>query len=309
MSTMYAQAVMSGTQDCVIAGGVEIMSLIPLMSPVSAANPEFGLPLGTKNNQRKYAGHFFSQFRGGEIVAQRHNITREDMDQFARISHTRAYHATINGNFTNEIIPIRGTDKNGNETLFDKDEGIKYPVDFRKICSLNPLTRNKKITAATSCQITDGASAVLICNERGLKKLGLRPRAKIIALAVVGSDPEEMLGGPIPATQAVLKKANMTIDQIDLYEVNEAFASVPLAWAKAVGADPGKLNVNGGALALGHPIGATGVKLMATLLNELERRGKEGEGRGGRYGLLTICEGGGMANAMIVERVWVDAKL
>jgi len=200
-----------------------------------------------------------------------------------------------------EILPIKVTDNNGIESVVEHDEGIRFPVDTDKLSKLPLLRPDGQLTAATASQITDGAAAMLICNERGLKKLGLKPRAKIISLAVVGSDPVEMLSGPIPATKMILNKAGMTIDQIDLYEVNEAFASVPLAWAKTIGADINKLNVNGGAIALGHPLGATGCKLMTTLLNELERRKV-------RYGLQAICEGGGMANATIIEIV-SQAKL
>jgi len=191
---------------------------------------------------------------------------------------------------------VKVVDDKGVASVLDYDEGIRYPVDIEKLSKLPPLKPDGRVTAATSSQITDGAAAMLICNERGLKKLGLKPRAKFVSLAVIGSDPVEMLSGPIPATQLILKKSGMTIDQIDLYEVNEAFASVPLAWAKVIGADLKKLNVNGGAIALGHPLGASGVKLMTTLLHELERRKA-------RYGLQTMCEGGGTANATIIEIV------
>merc|ERR1711862_894068 len=200
--------------------------------------------------------------------------------------------------FTNEIIPVKGFDKKKNEeVLHDTDEGIRWPTDPAKLKKL-PLLKPEggRITAATASQICDGASAMLVCNEAGLKKLGLRPRAKIVALALAGDDPVMMLGGPIPATQNELKRAGLSINDMDLYEVNEAFASVPLAWQKALGADLNKLNVNGGAMALGHPLGATGTKIMTTLLNKMERRDL-------RYGLQAICEGGGTANATIIERI------
>jgi len=245
--------------------------------------------------EKKWPGIMFSQFEGAEILAKNWQITRKEMEDLAVVSHERAHIATTKGYFKNEIIPIPVTDADGKETVFNVDEGIRYPIDKDKLSKLPLLKQDGgRITAATSSQITDGASAVLIVNERGLKKLGVKPRAKIVGLTVIGSDPVEMLGGPIPATKLLLQRTGLTIDQIDLYEVNEAFASVPLAWLKAVNADKNKLNVNGGAMALGHPIGATGCKLMATLLNELERRKA-------KYGLIAICEGGGTANAAIIE--------
>jgi len=295
-----AQAVMSGVQDCVIAGGVEIMSLVPIGANITHVKPELGFPKG-KEMQKKWPGIHFSQFEGAEIVAKKYDISRQDMEKFAVSSHTRAHHATKNGYFKKEIIPVEGADPNGSPIVVDSDEGIRFPVDTEKLSKL-PLLKAKegRLTAATASQVTDGAAALLICNQRGLKKLGLKPRAKIISLALAGADPVEMLGGPIPASQTALKQIGMTIDQMDLYEVNEAFASVPLAWAKALKADLNKLNVNGGAMALGHPLGATGAKLMTTLVNELERRK-------GRFGLLSICEGGGTANATIIEIVTESA--
>jgi len=286
---------MSGTQDCVIAGGVEIMSLVPIGASVSGVKKDFGIPKG-KEMEKRWPGIIFSQFEGAEIVARKHNITRKEMDDFAVISHTRAYNATENGFFKKEIIPVKVLNEKGTEVVFDYDEGIRFPVDTEKLGRLPLLKPDGRITAATASQISDGAAAMLICNERGLKKLGLKPRAKFISLAVVGSDPVEMLAGPIPATERALKNVGMSLNQIDIYEVNEAFASVPLAWAKALGADLNKLNVNGGAMALGHPLGATGAKLMTTLLYELERRK-------GKYGLQAICEGLGTANATIIEIV------
>eukprot|EP01125_Pyxidicula_operculata_P002323 TRINITY_DN12210_c0_g1_i1.p1 TRINITY_DN12210_c0_g1~~TRINITY_DN12210_c0_g1_i1.p1 ORF type:complete len:396 (+),score=94.50 TRINITY_DN12210_c0_g1_i1:73-1260(+) len=295
-----AQAVMSGTQDCVIAGGVEIMSVLGIGSSIAG----LGNPYGSDAMQEKYPGVFFSQFEGAEILAKKHNITRDEMEDLAVRSHARAHEATTKGYFKNEIIPIKVNDpKSGAEVIHNVDEGIRYPADKKKMSQLPLLKKDGgRLTAATASQITDGAAAILIVNERGLKKLGLKPRAKIITLSLAGSDPVEMLGAPIPATFNALKTSGLKISDIDLYEVNEAFASVPLSWLKSVGADINKLNVNGGAMALGHPLGATGVKLMATLVNELERRK-------GKYGLLAICEGGGTANATIIQRVETASKL
>jgi len=225
------------------------------------------------------------------------------MEELAVTSHERAHNANTKGYFKKEIIPVEVTDANGKVSTFSEDEGIRYPIDKEKLSKLPSLKPdNGRITAATSSQITDGASAILIVNERGLKKLGVKPRARFVGLSVIGSDPVEMLGGPIPATKLLLQKTGLTIDQIDIYEINEAFASVPLAWLKAINADKNKMNVNGGAMALGHPIGATGGKLMSTLLNELERRK-------GKYGLIAICEGGGTANAAIIETINQNSKL
>jgi len=289
---------MSGTQDVVIAGGVEIMSLVPIGSSImdGVANGR-GMPSGERISAR-YPGVMFSQFEGAEIVAQKFGVTREEMEALAVESHRRGHEATQEGRFKNEIVPVKTVDpKTGNEIIHDKDEGIRWPADPAKLAKL-PLLKpdGGRITAATSSQICDGASAILVCNEAGLKKLGLKPRAKVVAMALAGDDPVMMLGGPIPATRNVLKKAGLSINDMDLYEVNEAFASVPLAWAKEVGADLKKLNVNGGAMALGHPLGATGTKIMTTMINELERRNL-------RYGLQAICEGGGTANATIIERI------
>lgn len=291
-----AQAVMSGTQDIIIAGGVEVMSLVPLRSALTDGEAAGRGTRSGENINKRYNNANFSQFEGAEIVAERFNVSKEDMELMAFNSHKRAFEATGAGKFKNEIVPVKIIDpKTGEETIFDVDEGIRWPADLNKLASLPLLKKNGgRITAGTASQITDGASAMLICNEAGLKKLGLRPRAKIVALALAGDDPVMMLAAPIPATRTVLQRAGLSINEIDLYEVNEAFASIPLAWQKQIGADLEKLNVNGGAMALGHPLGATGVKIMTTLINELERRG-------GRYGLQAICEGGGTANATIIE--------
>jgi len=299
-----AQAVMSGTQDVVIAGGVEVMSKCPIGSSVQdGMMAGHGQPWDGVEMQNKYGeGIMFSQFEGAEMVARKFGVTREEMDDFAYISHKKAHDATVSGRFQREVVPVKGKNKEGEDVVLEKDEGIRWPANREKLGKLKLLGEGGRITAATSSQISDGASAILVCNEAGLKKLGLMPRAKIVALALAGDDPVMMLHVPIPATKKVLEKSGLSIDQMDLYEVNEAFASVPLAWQKEIGADLNKLNVNGGAMALGHPLGATGTKLMTTLLNELERRG-------GRYGLQAICEGGGTANATIIELCSTPAKL
>eukprot|EP00041_Stephanoeca_diplocostata_P029951 m.893820 g.893820 ORF g.893820 m.893820 type:complete len:412 (+) comp23663_c0_seq10:185-1420(+) len=310
------QAVMSGTQDVVIAAGVESMSQVPMGSNIGDSfKAGHGLPmteeLTTKYGQRLEARgqRMFSQFEGAEILAEDFKLSREEMDAFAVRSHKRAAAATAAGHFKKEIVPLKGVDKQGKEVVHDTDEGIRASVDMAsvgKLKSLKELQSKGKlkgaITAGLASQIADGAAAILICNEEGLKKLGVTPRARVVALALAGTDPVTMLGGPIPATRTVLQRSGLTLKDMDLYEVNEAFASVPLSWVKALDADMDKLNVNGGAMALGHPLGGTGCKLMTTLLHELERRG-------GRYGLQAICEGGGTANATIIERIGVPAKL
>eukprot|EP00211_Chloroparvula_japonica_P006482 CAMPEP_0119118508 /NCGR_PEP_ID=MMETSP1310-20130426/361_1 /TAXON_ID=464262 /ORGANISM="Genus nov. species nov., Strain RCC2339" /LENGTH=397 /DNA_ID=CAMNT_0007107881 /DNA_START=43 /DNA_END=1236 /DNA_ORIENTATION=+ len=298
-----AQAVMSGTQDVVIAGGVEVMTLCPIGSSVrDGMSAGHGMPYDGEYMQERYPGVMFSQFAGAELVAKNFNVSRAEMDDFAVESHRRAFEATEKGYFKREIVPVKEKNKAGDEIVVDRDEGIRWPSNREKIGKLPLLAGDEgRISAATSSQISDGASAMLICNEAGLRKLGLKPRARIVELALAGDDPVMMLSAPIPATRKLLQRANMTIDQIDLYEVNEAFASVPLAWMKELGADFNKLNVNGGAMALGHPLGATGTKITTTLLHEMERRNA-------RYGVVAICEGGGTANACLIERV-SSAKL
>lgn len=298
-----AQAVMSGTQDCVIAGGVEIMSLVPIGSNVmDGAAAGRGMPT-SEGMGKRYPGVVFSQFEGAEILANRFGVTREEMDQLGYLSHQRAAAATQKGYFAREIVAVPGYDKKSQkEVIHDVDEGIRPGVKLEKMKTLPTLKQGGVITAGTASQICDGAAAIMICNENGLRKLGLKPRAKIVALALAGDDPVMMLGGPIPATRNVLNKAGLTMADMDLYEVNEAFASVPLAWLKELKGDLNKLNVNGGAMALGHPLGGTGAKLMTTLLHELERRG-------GRYGIQAICEGGGTANATIIEIVAPNSRL
>uniref|UniRef100_A0A6A7GG14 Acetyl-CoA acetyltransferase n=1 Tax=Hirondellea gigas TaxID=1518452 RepID=A0A6A7GG14_9CRUS len=289
---------MSGVQDVVIAGGVESMSVVPIGASVRDGLKEgHGHPQssGIKEN---YKNTLFSQFDGAEITAKTFGVSRAEMDSFGYASHVKAKKATESGYFKNEIIPIAGKDrKTGAEVVHEVDEGIRFTnLSLAKMEKLPSLRKGGLITAATSSQICDGAAALLFCNEAGLAKLGVKPRARIVSLALAGTDPIMMLSGPIPASKTVLKRAGLTIDQIDIYEVNEAFASVPLAWAKELKADLNKLNVNGGAMALGHPLGGTGAKLMTTLVNELERRK-------GKYGLQAICEGGGTANATIIERI------
>jgi len=291
-----AQAVMSGTQDLVIAGGVESMSRVPMFSNVEdGADKGRGEPKSDRLEER-YPGVEFSQFSGAEMLAKKYEISREELDNFGYQSHMRATEATESGRFREEILPLHLTLENGDIFVHDADEGIRPNASLEAISELEPLAPGGVITAGTASQISDGAAAIMVANEEAVKKYGLKPRARFHSLAVVGSDPVIMLEGPIPATKKVLERVGLEIGDIDLYEVNEAFGSVPLAWAKAVGADLDKLNVNGGAQANGHPLGCTGAKLMTTLLHELERRN-------GRYGLLAICEGGGTANATIIERL------
>ena len=291
-----AQAVMSGTQDVIISGGVEAMSTVEIGSNIrdGLANGR-GVPKGERL-ELQYPGIQFSQFDGAELLAEKYEISRADLDAFGLLSHQRAASATEKGYFKQEIVPLNIKLEDGSADVHSVDEGIRAGATLEGMQSLNTLREGGVITAGTASQISDGAAAVMIANEKAVAKYDLPVRAKIHSLAVVGSDPVIMLEGPIPATRKVLDKAGWTIDDIDLYEVNEAFGSVPLAWAKALGADPEKLNVNGGAQALGHPLGGTGAKLMTTLVHELERREK-------RYGLIAICEGGGTANAMIIERM------
>ena len=293
-----AQGVMAGAYDIVIAAGVENMTRTPMGASVVR---DLGYPFGPRMMNR-YAerGGLVGQGEGAELIAEEWDISREQLDEFAVRSHQRAATATAEGRFDNEIIPVAVKDDEGADTdeLVTADEGIRPDSSIEVLSNLKTVFRpeNGRVTAGNSSQITDGASAVLIMSEEKANELGLTPRARFHAFSVVGSDPIRMLTGPIPATQMVLDRAKLTLDDIDLVEINEAFASVVLAWQKETGADLDKVNVNGGAIALGHPLGASGAKLAGTLLNELERTG-------GRYGLLTMCEGGGMANATIIERL------
>ena len=291
-----AQAVMSGTQDVVIAGGVEAMSTVEIGSNVrdGLANGR-GQPKGDRL-EAQYPGIQFSQFDGAELLAEKYDISREELDQFGFTSHQRATAATKAGYFKDEVVPVPIKLEDGSNDMHTVDEGIRFDASLEGMQGLDTLREGGRITAGTASQISDGAAALLVANEHAVKKHNLQVRAKIHSVAVTGADPVIMLEGPIPATKKVLEKAGLTIDDMDLYEVNEAFGSVPLAWAKALGADMEKLNVNGGAQSLGHPLGGTGAKLTTTLVHELERRKA-------RYGLLAICEGGGTANAMVIERM------
>jgi acetyl-CoA C-acetyltransferase len=289
-----AQGVLSGTQDIVIASGVESMTRVPMGLSVSLPAKEgFGVPKSPRQETR-YPNIQFSQFMGAEMVAEKYNLTKDELDQFGYLSHQRAIAATQAGAFKDEILAIDGLDAEGNTVRHDSDEGIRYDVSLEGMRGVKLLREGGRITAATSSQICDGASGVMIVSERALKEHGLTPMARIHQLTILGHDPVIMLEAPLPATEMALKKAGMSIDDIDIFEVNEAFASVPVAWLQTTHADPEKMNVNGGAIALGHPLGASGTKLMTTLLYALRNRGK-------KWGLQTMCEGGGMANVTIVE--------
>ena len=284
-----AQGVMSGTQDVVVAGGVQQMSQIPIASAMMVAQ-ELGIKdpfSGSKGWQKRYGDQPVSQFHGAELIASKWEISRREMEEFALESHHRAIRAQDEGRFDNEIAPY------GDVTA---DEGPRRGTTLEKMATLPTLVPNGRLTAAVSSQISDAAAAVLVVSKRALERYGLKPRARIHHMSVRGDDPIYMLTAPIRATRYALDKAGMTLDDIDLVEINEAFASVVLAWQRELKADLSKVNVNGGAIALGHPLGATGARLMTTLLNELERTG-------GRYGLQTMCEGGGQANVTIIERL------
>ncbi|MEK6606190.1 MAG: acetyl-CoA C-acetyltransferase [Myxococcota bacterium] len=284
-----AQAVMSGTSDLVIAGGVQCMSMIPIGASWKLAEP-LGFPdpfSGSKGWVARYGTQPISQFRSAEMIAEKWNLGRADMEAFALESHRRAVRAQDEGRFTREIAPLGDV---------AADEGPRRDTSIEKMARLEPLQPGGRITAAVSSQISDGAAAILVASEAAVKAHGLRPRARIHHMSVRGADPVWMLTAPIPATSYALGKAGMTLDQIDRVEINEAFACVVLAWQRETHADLSKVNVSGGAIALGHPLGATGARLMTTLLGELERSGT-------RYGLQTMCEGGGQANVTIVERL------
>ena len=285
-----AQGVIAGAYDVVIAAGVEVMSRVPMGA--SMADGKFGLPFGPSIGARYAAvGGLVPQGISAELIAEKWGITRAEMDAFGLRSQQFAARATAEGRFQNEIIPVLGADG----AMVTVDEGIREST-IEKLQSLKPSFREDGgVTAGNSSQITDGASALLIMSEEKAAELGLKPRARFVSFALAADDPRLMLTAPIPATTKVLAKAGMTIDQIDLVEINEAFASVVLAWEKEHHPDMSRVNVNGGAIALGHPLGCSGARLMTTLLNELERTG-------GRFGLQTMCEGGGMANATIIER-------
>jgi len=284
-----AQAVMSGTNDLVIAGGLQNMSRLPISSAMVAGEAYgFTTPFAESPGwQARYPDQEISQFVGAEMIAEKWDISREEMEAFALESHRRAARAQDEGRFDREIAPLNG---------LDHDEGVRRDTSFERMAALQTLTPGGRLTAAVASQISDASSAVLIASERALTEHGLTPRARIHHMSVRGDSPVFMLTAPIPATRYALERAGMSISDIDLFEVNEAFASVVLAWMRETGVPHEKVNVNGGGIALGHPIGATGTRLMSTLLNELERTG-------GRYGLQTMCEGGGLANVTIIERL------
>jgi acetyl-CoA C-acetyltransferase len=291
-----AQAIMSGMQDIVVANGIESMTRVPMGTPASLY-AEKGL--GTNRSpgiEARYPGIHWSQFGGAEMVAKKHGFTKDQIDQFGYASHMKAKAAVEAGRFANEIIALEYVNAQGETAIHDTDEGIRFDATLEGIQGVKLLMEGGMITAATSSQICDGSSAALVVSERALKEHNLTPRARIHTMTVTGGDPVIMLEEPLFATDKALQRSGLKIGDIDAYEVNEAFAPVPMAWLKHTGADPEKLNMNGGAIALGHPLGASGTKLMATLINVLEQTG-------GRYGLQTMCEGGGLANVTIIERV------
>ncbi|WP_214400854.1 acetyl-CoA C-acetyltransferase [Pseudonocardia lacus] len=283
-----AQAVMSGTADLVVAGGMQSMSAIPIGSAMTLARPlGFADPFsGSTGWRERYGDQEIDQIRSAEMIAAKWGISRADMEAFAVTSHERALRARAEGRFDREIVPVAGV---------EHDEGPREP-DLDKIRSLRPVREGGTVTAAASSQISDGAAALLVASEDAVRRHGLTPRARVHHLSARGADPVWMLTAPIPATAHALARTGLALDEIDLVEINEAFAPVVLAWLDETGADPQRVNVNGGAIALGHPLGATGARLMTTLLHELERTG-------GRYGLQTMCEGGGQANVTIIERL------
>ncbi len=286
-----AMGVMAGVQDLVVAGGVQNMSQIPISSAMLAAEAmglPFPDPFSTSEGWvARYGTQEVSQFRGAEMIAERWEITRDEMEAFAFESHQRAIRAIDEGRFEREIEPLNGV---------VHDEGPRRETTREKMASLRTLVEGGRLTAAVASQISDGSAALLVASERAVAEHGLKPRARIHHISVRGDDPIYMLTGPIPATRYAFEKTGMTVDDIDVFECNEAFASVPLAWMKELGIPHEKVNVNGGAIALGHPLGCTGARLMTTMLHELERTG-------GRYGLQTMCEGGGQANVTIIERL------
>jgi len=289
-----AQGVMAGAYDVAVALGVESMSRIPMGA--SGGGGQLGMPFGETMMKRYEDNPLVPQGIGADRIADEYGLTREDLDAFAAESQRRAAVATAEGRFEREIVPVP-VDVDGVTEMFAQDEGIRPDTTVETLANLKPaFDENGKITAGNSSQISDGAAAVLIMSREKADELGLKPRARFVGFSVAGTDPVTMLKGPIPATDKIVSKTGLTVDDMDLFEINEAFASVPLAWAKAHGADLDKVNVNGGAIALGHPLGCSGAKLMTTLVNELERTG-------GRYGFQSMCEGGGLANATIIERI------
>ena len=287
-----AQGVISGAYDVVIAGGVEAMTRVPMGSSAQGPGAPFG-PLMLK----RYNNELVHQGISADLIAQKWELTRAELDAFSLESHRRAAQAAAEGRFKSQILPIPVKNEDGTSSIFEQDEGIRTDTSLEKLASLKPAFKpDGLITAGNSSQISDGAAAVLIMERATAERLGLKPRARFVAFSLAGDNPILMLTGPIPATFKVLDRAELRLDQIDLVEINEAFASVVLAWQRETGADMSKVNINGGAVAIGHPLGASGARLTTFLVNELERTG-------GRYGLQTICEGGGMANGMIIERL------
>ncbi|HYU39263.1 MAG TPA: thiolase family protein [Acidimicrobiia bacterium] len=288
-----AQGVMAGAYDVVIAAGVESMTRVPMGESIKPGSLPFGPKVLSRYQER---GGLVPQGISAELIAEKWNLSREDNDRFSLESHRRATRATEEGRFEREIVPVEVTSEDGTK-LFDRDEGIRADTSLEKLATLKPAFKpDGVVTAGNSSQISDGAAAMLVTSEEAASRLGLTPRARFHSFALAGVDPIMMLTGPIPATAKVLERAKMTLDQMDLVEINEAFASVVLAWEKEHHPDMTKVNVNGGAIAIGHPLGCSGARLTATLVNELERSA-------GRWGLQVMCEGGGMANAMIIERL------
>lgn len=288
-----AQGVLSGAYDVVIAGGVEVMTRVPMGSSYMQGP---GAPFGSQMLKR-YDNGLVHQGISADLVAQKWEISRNELDEFSLESHRRAARATAEGRFSSQIVPISVKNEDGTTGVFERDEGIRVDTSLEKLASLKPAFKpDGLITAGNSSQISDGAAAVLIMERTTAERLGLKPRARFVSFSLAGDNPILMLTAPIPATFKVLQRAGLTINDIDLVEINEAFASVVLAWQRETRADWQRVNVNGGAVAVGHPLGASGARLTTVLLHELERTG-------GRYGLQTICEGGGMANGMIIERI------
>ncbi|MCL6518089.1 thiolase family protein [Alicyclobacillus sp.] len=303
-----AQGVMAGAYEIAIAAGVESMTRVPMGSTTKGFGSPMSPALAERYRMDRWNRRFFDQALGAEMIAKQWGFTREDLDRFGLRSHRLAAAARAEGAFSREIVPVTvpvasalgdegASAVTGATEVFDQDEGIRPDTSLEKMLSLPPAFRDLElITAGNASQISDGASATLVMRRETAERLGLRPRARFVAFAAVGVDPVTMLTGPIPATQRVLERAGLSVADIDVFEVNEAFASVVLAWQREIGAPWDRVNVHGGAIALGHPLGATGTRVTATLLNALERRG-------GRYGLMAICEGGGMANATVIERL------
>ena len=289
-----AQGVLAGVYDIAIAAGVESMTRVPMWANVPDPSEAYGPRMRARYDMAP--DFFVNQGESGEMVAERFGLTRDDCDAFAAESHRRAHEATTEGRFSAEIHQVHAQ-HDDQEWMGDRDEGIRPSTTVEGLAKLRTVFREDGVlTAASSSQLSDGAAAVLIVSERAAERLGLTPMARFHSFGLAGVDPILGLTGPIPATRKVLENGGLSLDDIDLFEVSEAFASVPLAWAKETGADLARTNVNGGAIALGHPLGCSGARLMTTLVHELSRRG-------GRYGLQTMCEGGGMANATIIERV------